>query len=106
MIRKITAVLLCVLMTLLIPQSALAAVIPDQTDRQITYREDNIEGNHYEYVNSVNRSFFRKAADGYMRLYGADNGTVFVEYYNEDFEVINSGVIPSGLPISVNTLLL
>ncbi len=99
MIRKTTAVLLCVLMTLLIPQSAFAAVIPDHTDRQITYREDNIEGNHYEYVNSVNRSFFRKAADGYMRLYGADNGTVFVEYYNEDFEVINSGVIPSGLPI-------
>ena len=99
MIRKITAVLLCVILTLLIPQSAFAAVIPDQSKRQITYREDNIEGNHYDYVNSVNRSFFRKVADGYMRLYGADNGTVFVEYYNEDFNCVNSGVIPSGLPI-------
>ena len=99
MIRKNTAALLCVLLTLLIPQNAYAAVTPDLPTRQITYREDNIEGNHYDYFNSVNRSFFRKAAGGYMRLYGADNGTVFVEYYNEDFNCVNSGVIPSGLPI-------
>ena len=99
MIQKITAVLLCAIMTLLIPQSAFADVVPDPPQQQFTYREDNIEGNHYDYVNAVNRSFFRKVADGYMRLYGVDNGTVFVEYYNEDLKVINSGVIPSGLPI-------
>lgn len=99
MIRKLTALLICILLTLLIPQSAFAALVPDRSDRQITYREDNIEGNHYDFINSVNRSFFRKASNGYMRLYGADNGTVFVEYYNEAFEVINSGVIPSGLPV-------
>lgn len=99
MIRKLTALLICILLTLLIPQSAFAVPVPGSSDRQFTYREDNIEGNHYDFVNSVNRSFFRKASDGYMRLYGADNGTVFVEYYNEAFEVVNSGVIPSGLPI-------
>ena len=67
MIRKLTALLICMLLTLLIPQSAFAAPVPGSSDRQITYREDNIEGNHYDYINSVNRSFFRKASDGYMR---------------------------------------
>lgn len=99
MIRRITAVLLCFLLTLLIPQSAFAALVTDRSQGQITYREDNIDGNFYDYINNVNRSFFTTAADGYMRLYGADNGTVFVEYYDEEFRCINSGVIPTGLPI-------
>ena len=61
MIRKLTALLICMLLTLLIPQSAFAVPVPGSSDRQFTYREDNIEGNHYDFVNSVNRSFFRKA---------------------------------------------
>ncbi|WP_407384355.1 leucine-rich repeat protein [Ruminococcus sp.] len=99
MIRRITAVLLGILLTITIPQGAFSALGTDQAERKITYREDNIEGNHYDYVNSVNRSFFRKTADGYLRLYGTDNGTVFVEYYNEDFEFLKNAVVPSGLPI-------
>ena len=78
MIRKLIALLMCMLLTLLIPQSAFAVSVPGSSDRQFTYREDNIEGNHYDFVNSVNRSFFRKASDGYMRLYGADNGELEV----------------------------
>ena len=100
MLRKIISLLLCVLIVIPVTLSAYAVEDTDGfSERLITCREDNIEGNHYEYINCVNRSFFTTVAEGYMRLYGADNGTVFVEYYNADFRCINSGVIPSGLPI-------
>lgn len=101
MSRKIISILLCLITVFSVTLSAYAVESPDgSVKRLITYREDNIEGNHYDYINHVNRSFFTTADDGgYMRLYGADNGTVFVEYYDAGFRFINNVVIPSGLPI-------
>ena len=99
MIRRITAVLLCILTVFSAVLNAAAAENPEAAERRITYREDNIEANHYEYGNHVNRSFFTTADNGYMRLYGADNGTVFVEYYDSDFIFCSNVIIPSGLPI-------
>lgn len=99
MLRKMTAVLLCVFMMFSVAQRFFAVEKTDDSKQRITYREDNIEANHYEYGNHVNRSFFTTAADGYMRLYGADNGTVFVEYYHSDFQFYSNYIVPSGLPI-------
>lgn len=94
-----TAVLLCVLMVFSMTRSFFVAETTENPKQLITYREDNIEANHYEYYNHVNRSFFTTAGDGYMRVYGADNGTVFVEYYHSDFTFYSNYIIPSGLPI-------
>ena len=106
--KKLICILLCValiggLLTGLLSVSSEAAgddfSFYDIGSTGETRNEDVVNGNSYNRYGHVVRNYLRAVNGGYMRLYGCDNGTVFVEYYTSGFSFVGNRYIDMGLPM-------
>lgn len=60
---------------------------------------NNVNGNSYNRYNSVVRNYLRPTDDGWMRIYGNDDGTLLAEYYDMDYRYIGNRFVETGLPL-------
>ena len=64
-----------------------------------TRAKNNINGNSYNRYNSVVRSYLRPTSDGFMRIYGSDDGTLLAEYYDSQYRFVSNRTVACGLPL-------
>ena len=107
LMKKLKSALLCIaiITAVFIPGSvtafsadgAPALTVSSASDS--THDPDIINGNSYHYYTEVTRAYLCQTEDGFMRVYGNDNGTLLAEYYDSELNFIGNRYVETGLPM-------
>ena len=103
--KKLLSALLCFLLAGCVVSSSVFVASSAQTsDAPVaatgeTRNEDIINGNSYNLYTDVVRTYLCTTDSGFMRIYGMDNGTLFAEYYDQNYQFVSNRIVSVGLPL-------
>ena len=93
-ISLILSVSILISASALAPQAAESSLYSGES-----FSPDCVNANSYIRYATVERNYLRAVPNGYMRLYGGDDGKQLIEYYDKSFRFVSNRVIECGLPM-------
>ena len=99
--RRILSILLCLVIVagVLSCLTAIGSSAADTGFSGETRSEDMINGNSYNRYEMPTRNYLCAVDNGFMRVFGSDDGTLLAEYYDKKFRFISNRTVDSGLSI-------